>query len=1572
MKKSAQAGAPSARIFRFVARGVLITLAALVLLLAGAVGALQTPWGARLVLHQLTPRLNAQIRGHLDVASLSLSPTRIVLSGLSLRDPAGSTVATVATVAVDFSVWKLLHHEVRVWSVAIVEPRLALHVDETGQSNLARATAGRRARSATGKTVDKTAEKPGKWTAWAFRLDQLTLQNAELAVDDDRVATDARWRTVRLSIADARLDASLAGAAARLALNLELRAALREPFALPLHVALAAKGAAGDSLDVHAGLTAGTSHVDLGARAQLDRAFKPVSGTATIERIELQPSLLRHLLKTWPLQVPVEGSAGLAWNGETGKLRSQVKLAAGGAAMSLTALGNLQTNVLDDLSVAAKHVDLARLIHGAPSSNLSLDGRARARGTSLGNLEGSLTVQIPRGAFDGRSAGPIRLAAQADHGRFRLTELLVSLPGATLTAAGQATGETVADLGVAVQGAVDLEDLHALWSSVAGSGPAQPQGSGRLTFSVGGTVDRPSLRLGAHLERLAWNEIAIPSLQLALRVPDLRRPVAADLTLSVPEAKLGARRLAGLSVRVRGTGPRFAARLALSAPEPVALSLAGTWTAQQRRLTIRRAQVGLARATWALQRPATLVANDRRIRLTDLALAAAPDQSIRMALDKTARGVDASVSLSRLDLAGLPQRMLSLPRLAGRLTADVDLHQSREVRRVKAHVALAGGRIGAVSAIDSTVDVQLLGHRATANLAVKAIGAQLRGQFDLPAAWPPTATSPISADLDLASVDLERITRTVAEAGDKVPNRHRPALRLGGQGTATIRLRGTAGHPQIAARARATALRWQDRALGDLQVEVDLTDAMTSARLSLSGGTSPRGLGTLTCDLRTETALPSMIAGPPSWRVLAALPFQADFKAGLQADRIDLGGVGQLLRVPGLAGGTASMSAQLAGNLNASQGRLDLTVDGFAGRGIPPTDAELQVIVGKRDVRAQAQVSRRRGNQVASLVTLKATVGSSLAGLLRPAALSDTALDLKATLGPLAWQHAGVISDVGQPRLLRGHLQADLEVAGTVARPQVTLVAKDPDIRLDEKPAGAAEALLAYRSGTLTADLDLVSASGNGRLLVNGSLDADLSYPAVLHLPPTTKLPINLRVQARQFDLAPLSGLAPVLRTVAGQVEADLQISGTVADPRPAGRLEWKDGRLVMIGIGDLEKIHFLVHGDRDQLTVDELRADSGSGHAKLTVTANHRARGGYQVRSSTNVDKFPVYVQGQSLANVSLQATADAEVSGGQVRSNVHVSSTHLALSDAKRKHLQSLSQPGDVILVEDGTPIDKVQAQRLAQAEAELQRRPAPPATATATATAQSLVAEPTVVLLVDAPRGLWISGNDANLEIGLEPGFRVEIGSVTRVYGQVIVKRGHVDVLGRRFDLKENSSLRFSGPPDRPTLDVTAQFVNAENSITVVATVKGPLDHLQTTLSAPDRPDLTETQLYTLIITGHLTFAGGSSTPSTPTSQAESLLGGLLASQLQTLVSNQLPFDVLTIQTGATAGSARVEAGKYLTSDLYVGYVGRIGADPTLLQNRNAVHFEYDLGSRWSFQGEYGDAKTGSLDLFWTKRY
>ena len=142
---------------------------------------------------------------------------------------------------------------------------------------------------------------------------------------------------------------------------------------------------------------------------------------------------------------------------------------------------------------------------------------------------------------------------------------------------------------------------------------------------------------------------------------------------------------------------------------------------------------------------------------------------------------------------------------------------------------------------------------------------------------------------------------------------------------------------------------------------------------------------------------------------------------------------------------------------------------------------------------------------------------------------------------------------------------------------------------------------------------------------------------------------------------------------------------------------------------------------------------------------------------------------------------------------------------------------------------------------------------------------------------------------------------------------------------------------------------------------------------TVSSPNRPELSESQLYTLLITGHLQLGSGTSGTSSASAQAVSLVGGLVASQLQKTLAGKLPLDVLTIDAGKEGfRGTRLEAGRYVTDKLYVGYVGRIGADPTRYQNRNAVHLEYQLTSRWEIAAEYGDVGTGTADLMWKKNY
>jgi translocation and assembly module TamB len=349
---------------------------------------------------------------------------------------------------------------------------------------------------------------------------------------------------------------------------------------------------------------------------------------------------------------------------------------------------------------------------------------------------------------------------------------------------------------------------------------------------------------------------------------------------------------------------------------------------------------------------------------------------------------------------------------------------------------------------------------------------------------------------------------------------------------------------------------------------------------------------------------------------------------------------------------------------------------------------------------------------------------------------------------------------------------------------------------------------------------------------------------------------------------------------------------------------------------------------------------------------------------------RFPFYGQGQPLANVSIDGHLTAIASSSSAKGTLDVSEAHVELTDAKQKDLQPLSRPSDVILMRDGSPASPAEAVKLAALAPELGR--GHPSAASETVAPTKPVKPFTVEVAVDAPRNLWVRGRDMSVELGLSPHLRVVSASPTRIYGEILVRRGRIDVLGRRFDLQAGSTVDFSGPPDEPRLDVTAKYVNDSENVSVILTAKGPLDNLTIAVSSPERPDLTEGQLYTLIVTGRLQLGGNSAGSASASVQAASIVGGVVASQLQKTLAKRLPLDVLTIQAGEGLSGSRLEAGTYVTSKLYAGYVGRVGANPALLQNTNAVHLEYQLTRRWSLDAEYGNVGTGTADLIWTRHY
>ncbi|HXU79856.1 MAG TPA: translocation/assembly module TamB domain-containing protein, partial [Polyangia bacterium] len=662
--------------------------------------------------------------------------------------------------------------------------------------------------------------------------------------------------------------------------------------------------------------------------------------------------------------------------------------------------------------------------------------------------------------------------------------------------------------------------------------------------------------------------------------------------------------------------------------------------------------------------------------------------------------------------------------------------------------------------------------------------------------------------------------------------------------------------------------------------------------------------------------------------------------------------------------GTVTLRLDGRGPARAPAGRLQLRLDDAAGRRFPATDALVKVTVREQEGSELSARVTRRGQ---TLATLDADVRLPSSRLANLPALATAPLTVRAHVGPLHLQRKALppATERDKEGSLAAVLEAALQLDGSLRAPRLRLSATADDARLDGRPLGRADLLVRYQDARPQLALNVATPRG-GALHLTGSTELDLGYPRVLRPIDAKALPIVVDLESQELDLSVFSGLVRPVRTVAGLLSANARLRGKAGAPEVDGRVEWKDGRLVITDLGGYDGIHLLVHGNGQEVVLEDLSARAGPGKAHLTAKAVRAAPGKFKVETVAQLDKFPLYSEGQPLAALTLDARASGNASAERIGLTARINEAHVALAEGKRKKLQPLKRPADVVLFEDGKPLNREQAKKLRRLLAERRAEEAAPPLAAAPATQPRRIR-----VAIEAPRNLWIEGPDVHLELGLDEGFVVSVADEPRVFGAVLVKRGRVEVLGKRFDVDPGSTVRFTGPPDRPTLAVKATHQARKAGIGVRISVDGPADNLNLALSSPDNPQLGDTDLLTVLATGHLPeeHSGGSATPSTA---AMSVLGGVLASQVQKKLSHRLPLDVLVIEPGEGLNGTRLEAGTYLTDSLYAAYVGRVGADPFGRENRNEVQLEYQLTRRWSFEGTYGDQRRGSADIVWTKNY
>ena len=795
-------------------------------------------------------------------------------------------------------------------------------------------------------------------------------------------------------------------------------------------------------------------------------------------------------------------------------------------------------------------------------------------------------------------------------------------------------------------------------------------GEGRLDVTLGGTTGAPSLRASAHFPQIEFAEMRARSLALTAWVPDLGVPEALNVDANATTLSVGGQRLRAPTVTVRAAGRNISAHVAIAAPQPLRIDLTGT-RQRGRTIFIDALSLRYPEATWTLRRRAKLALGDRIV-LSGFELGA-DHQRIVADLELGGGAPRARVVVSRFDLARLPAALVPASlALAGTLDADVDVVLA-EPPRVVARAKLAGGRVRGQRNLAFELDGRLERGRAKGELDARALGVDAKARFDLPADWPPrNARTRLDLQVDIADADLGAVAAAVAEAGGG------PAAgRLAGHARVSVRLDGRVGNPRLQAAVSGRGLVIDGHRIGDLQLAVNGEgDGKVAAQLS---STAPARTN---IQLETPLSLRALLRRPPTAATLARTPLTIKGTV----DRLPLAVLARAASYREKVGGALSANLSITGTASDPEGTLAVDVTGATVGRFPPTDARVELDLRGQALEARARVVRRE----VALLAAEARIGTAPAALLRPTQLAAAPLRVRAVFGPYQVQRLGLppVTEREPPRELHGKVHADLAVDGTVGAPRALFHLQASDIYLDKALVGYAQIEARYADRQAKLDAQLASHNG-GTLHAVAGVTADLGYPAVTTRLDVRRVPFDLRLDAKRFDVQGLSGITQDLRTVAGLLDASLSVRGTAADPRVNGRLEWTDGVVAVTGFGEYKKIHVAVHGDADHVTLDELSTASGSGSARVVGSATHKA-GGYDVAASTKLDRFPIYMQGQAAAIVSLDSRLNGRAAMSGARLSVDVDAARVELTDAKRKDLQSLDAPKDVVLMRGGEPLN------------------------------------------------------------------------------------------------------------------------------------------------------------------------------------------------------------------------------------------------------------------------------------------
>ena len=1236
-------------------------------------------------------------------------------------------------------------------------------------------------------------------------------------------------------------------------------------------------------------------------------------------------------------------------HGELPRIDAKAHVSVGRGTVDVDGDVDLSDGTKAKATIAARHIDAHAIVSSAPVSDLGFDSRAEVVIAKSGAISGDVTIETQPGTMAGERLPIVKAKAdftkETAHATGRILDpratadfaVDMRTAGGDQIAEGQVRAE-VPDLSklpqvganmkghatITADGTVNLGTkaiaarVHVLGGKIAYD--ANTVDDVRVLATARGTMDHPVVDVGVHSSGLTAGEQKVGTADVRARIEPGAVTTIRDAQVDMVREGLT---ISATATRVQVGGPRMSVEGAVVTGLGKPIKADVFRDASELRVNVDGPSIDLRRV-------AVLAGKRDAVRSGTLSFGG--DVAFRR--DGAKGELHAKVdSFSGFDIEkGNVSVDASFAGKAVGLNVKADLGDAGRFELVSSDVVIGGSpidpkswqRIEGHAKFDADIDME----RAASLVPQKTMPfSELRGRVVLAGVIRrDSADVPPELSIHAHTRGFVIAGKAAAEAPldvvhDKVVSGVQPWRSEGVDGTMDAKVDAMSGHAELAFRvydAKGTLVGFDAKSLLPYQQIVAepsrVMELVKSAPISVKVVVPKRALSDL-------PALAGMRNVP------GTVEAELDVQGTVLMPRVAFAAHGRGVRSPTFSPTTAA------------DADVDFTYDGEKGDVVAKVGAdgrEALEMTAHVDLRARDLLEPKPGQELA-------WGGSAKAKL--------TSLPLGA-VGPLADRNVrGAIS--GEAVIEDLHKDAKLHA----------------EIVLDDVKVARAR----FKSGKISVD------ARDGKLVASARIDqtdgyVDLEAKTGIHwgkaLAPSLdeKGKLDAHLQAKAFRLA---AAAPFLQSVVngldGRLDADahVTIGPGLADPTMQGKITVREGTFQAVALGEEFKnaratITLLPGG---QIKIDDVFMQGTDG--ELTANAEVRTRG-LRLGSATaslNIPKrkaLDFSIGGQPLGEISgdVKVAATSSEDGKTMSIKVDVPTLDIALPQKLKSGIQELAPPKSNIRV--GTFRDPRTFVKLPLDHQDLE----PPA------------ADKPVGTVLDVAVNLGTitigQGNTAKVSLGGNP--HIRITNRTEVTGQIQIKEGQIDVMGKKFEIERGTITFQPNDAANPVVVATAGWTAADGS-KIYADFVGPVKTGKVNLRSD--PARARNEIVAMILFG---TADGANAPPPPnnrapngTTKAAASLGGGFAAQGLTEAMDDLAGIEATARIDTTrSANPAPEVEVQLSRSVSIAFAHVLGTPPLSQPDTNLAIVEWRFRRNWSLETTVGDKGKLQTDAIWTKRY